>query len=207
MSATATKASPTFTVDWFYQYAPQWEALVRDYLPARDKFLEVGSFEGRSACWMIEHALSPTGSLHCIDTWKGSPEFSGYFSAEVISGCRDRFIENVRAVKGSDQKVTMIEAPSFGGLATLIASGHAGTFDLAYIDGSHIARDVLTDAVMAYRLVKPRGVIVFDDYLWSPDKHPLNRPKIAIDQFVEIFEGCVEVLLKDHQFIVRKLQQ
>ena len=40
-------------------------------------------------------------------------------------------------------------------------------FDFIYIDGSHIAKDVLTDACMAWPLLMPKGLMVFDDYMWE----------------------------------------
>lgn len=40
-------------------------------------------------------------------------------------------------------------------------------FDLVYIDGSHLRLDVLSDASMAWRLLREGGVMVFDDYEWD----------------------------------------
>ena len=37
-------------------------------------------------------------------------------------------------------------------------------FDLIYIDASHYAPDVLSDAVLAFKLLKPGGILIFDDY-------------------------------------------
>ena len=31
-----------------------------------------------------------------------------------------------------------------------------------YIDGSHAARDVISDAVLAWALLRPGGVLIFD---------------------------------------------
>lgn len=42
-----------------------------------------------------------------------------------------------------------------------------GMFDLIYIDGSHMRLDVLTDAVMAWQLLRVHGILVFDDYEWN----------------------------------------
>lgn len=40
-------------------------------------------------------------------------------------------------------------------------------FDLVYIDGSHMRVDVLVDAVLAWPLLQPGGLMVFDDYEWD----------------------------------------
>ena len=81
-------------------------------------------------------------------------------------------------------------------------------FDFIYIDGSHIAKDVLTDACMAWPLLKPKGLMVFDDYLWTPNARDiLHRPKLAIDAFVNIFAEEVEIVHVGYQLVVRKKEQ
>jgi len=78
------------------------------------------------------------------------------------------------------------------------------TFDFIYIDGSHKAKDVLTDACMAWQLLKPEGVMVFDDYLWGDPRDALHRPKIAIDAFTNIFGEELSIVYAGHQLAVRK---
>lgn len=59
---------------------------------------------------------------------------------------------------------------------------------------------MLTDAVLAYPLLRTSGIIVFDDYLWSEHKHeptqrdPLRCPKLSIDTFSNIFFRKVKAL-------------
>ena len=72
--STAVEQKLDFTMSWFHQHQAYWERLHGDIVQGHDKFLEVGSFEGMSACWMLQHSLSPAGKLWCIDTWEGSPE-------------------------------------------------------------------------------------------------------------------------------------
>ena len=50
-------------------------------------------------------------------------------------------------------------------LSNLISQGHKESFDFIYIDPSHQAPDILTDAVLAFKLLRLSGVMVFDDYL------------------------------------------
>lgn len=51
-----------FTQDWF-QWAPSvWEQLI-PHLPERKNFLEIGSFEGRSAVWTIENMMEDGGEI------------------------------------------------------------------------------------------------------------------------------------------------
>jgi len=73
-----------------------------------------------------------------------------------------------------------------------------------YVDASHAAADVLTDAVLASRLLLPEGLLIFDDYLWSHGTTPLDRPAMAIDAFLAIFERSYEVVHKDYQVFLRR---
>lgn len=55
------------------------------------------------------------------------------------------------------------------------------SFDLIYVDGNHEAEYVLEDAILAFRLLKPGGTIVFDDYGWAGE-----TAKDAIDSWARI---------------------
>lgn len=76
-------------------------------------------------------------------------------------------------------------------LAQLLVQGARGYFDLVYIDGSHEAPDVLADAVLAFRLLRTGGVMIFDDYLWAEalpgGVDPIRCPKPAIDAFLNLY--------------------
>lgn len=189
-----------YTKDWF-NWAPQvWSQLI-PHLPGRKDFLEIGSFEGRSAVWTIENMMEDGGEIVCIDTWEGGAEHT----PEDMAGTEDRFNNNIGLVTGNfvDRKVQPIKSTSVEALGSLIA--HKKQFDFIYIDGSHIAKDVLTDACMAWPMLKQKGFMVFDDYMWKPQGfETMQRPKIAIDTFVNMFENELSIVHLGYQFIVRK---
>ena len=60
-----------FTQDWF-KAAPHVWPKIKDMMPRRESFLEIGSYEGRSSVWTVEHMLDDNGSITCVDTWIGS---------------------------------------------------------------------------------------------------------------------------------------
>lgn len=62
------------------------------------------------------------------------------------------------------------------------------------------------DAMLSWRSVKPGGIILIDDYLWAPETPPTERPQMAIDFFLESFEGRFEILWKQYQVAIRKLR-
>jgi predicted O-methyltransferase YrrM len=78
------------------------------------------------------------------------------------------------------------------------------------VDASHQAADVLADAVLAFQLLKPGGVIAFDDYIWSPmrpgTENPLMLPKVAIDAFTTIYSQNLRILpnLPLYQLYIQK---
>jgi predicted O-methyltransferase YrrM len=78
------------------------------------------------------------------------------------------------------------------------------TYDFIYIDGSHVAKDVLTDACMAWPLLKPKGIMVFDDYLWGNPRDILHRPKPAVDAFCNIFAEDMDIVHVGYQLVVQK---
>lgn len=47
--------------------------------------VQVGSWEGRSAVWAIQHICVSEGSrLVCIDTWRGAPQYSADAKVNVF---------------------------------------------------------------------------------------------------------------------------
>lgn len=202
--STPVEAKPVFHVDWFAPNIPLWELLVKEHLSGRDKFLEIGSFEGRSACWMLEHALAPKGVLYCVDTWEGSPEFWS-LKPEILDRAFDRFTANVNLVRQDDQQVIALKNRSVDALAGLIDQGNAGSFDLIYVDGGHTAAEALADACMAWPLLRSGGLMIFDDYTWDLDNALLKRPKMAIDAFTSIHNDQLRTISVGHQYVVTKI--
>jgi predicted O-methyltransferase YrrM len=194
-----------FTNDWFAQAREMWARLI-PMLPERDEdgryFLEIGSFEGRSATWIAEHFMEDGDYLTCVDTWKGSEEHG----SEDMQAVEDRFDRNFALMEARyptkhfwKAKKTSVEQ-----LASELSGGWQADVDFIYIDGSHTAKDVLTDACMAWPLLKSGGIMVFDDYLWGEARDVLHRPKLAIDAFVNIFAEELAVIPSGYQFIIKK---
>ncbi|HKX33659.1 MAG TPA: class I SAM-dependent methyltransferase [Blastocatellia bacterium] len=166
-------------------------------------FLEVGSFEGLSACWLLENILTHDSCvLTAIDTF----DFAGQgvvhlqdVGLESMS-IEERFDFNLEQT-GAKHRVKKIVGYSHVILRSLPFSN----YDYIYIDGSHKAANVLEDAVLAWPLLKKGGLLTFDDYEWDHDPNPINRPKIAIDSFLAVFEAGYRLIRKDYQVTIEKL--
>ncbi|HEX5392825.1 MAG TPA: class I SAM-dependent methyltransferase [Rhodocyclaceae bacterium] len=186
-----------YTTSWFMHNRPAWVQICNLLKPRR--FLEIGSFEGQSACFVIEAmgAMQPVDVV-CIDTWQGGVEHDKSGMGEVEA----RFDRNIQlATSRSAHPVSVLKKKklSLDALAELLVAGQGGTFDLIYVDGSHQAADVLADAVLAFRLLRLGGVVIFDDYAWSRQEEGqedlLDEPKIAIDSFVNVYRRKLRILL------------
>ncbi len=200
-----------FTNNWFQITAKAvWDQLIPQVRPK--KILEIGSYEGASVCYLIDK-LAKDGELeiHCIDSWEGGIE---HISAGIsMNAIETRFRSNIGlAVERAAKPVDMHIHKGFSDfcLARLVAEDKTNYFDMIYIDGSHQAADVLYDAVVAFKLLKVDGLMVFDDYLWAETmpygKDPLRCPKPAIDAFVNInFRKLQVVSAPLSQLYVRKI--
>ncbi|MEP7085050.1 MAG: class I SAM-dependent methyltransferase [Betaproteobacteria bacterium] len=200
--AAAARPAYEFTADWFAVNVSTWDKLLPRINPRR--LLEIGSFEGNSACYMIERCASQHPiELHCIDTWEGGVEHRlDNFVAGNMGEVERRFDKNTELAKASARHpVVVVKHKNLSSVALvelLAVPGNAGSFDLIYVDGSHQAADVLLDAVLSFQLLRLGGLLIFDDYLWSMEpvgtQDPLNMPKPAIDAFLNLYQRKIRVV-------------
>jgi len=198
----AVRKEYEFTQDWFSWNIPIWETNLKLLEGGCNKVIEIGSFEGRSATWLIDNVMPADGEITCIDTWQGGAEHA----VETMSGSYDRFCRNMDMATSDKpefeydiQRKTSVEA-----LAELI-NLEVDDIDFIYIDGSHSGPDVLTDACMAFPLLRSGGFLAFDDYLWGNGADLIERPKYAVDAFVNLFAKKIKIISIGHQFWVQKI--
>ena len=172
-----------FTADWFTNNIPNFEKCMAA-LPEKRNFLEIGSYEGMSACWLLANGLEEGGYLTCIDPF--------------FNDMRPVFEKNIKEATRLNQTVSVMQMTSYLALAELI--GMKQTYDFIYIDGVHSPDGVLTDACMSWGLLKKGGIMLFDDYLWQEE-----QTKDGIDAFLCAFLGKFEPIINNYQLAVRKL--
>ena len=199
-----------FTQDWFSRSIPAWDHLLRQLKENSQslKVLEVGVFEGRSTCWLLEnHCREKDALITVIDTFAGGVEHGGL---DLIN-LRDIFERNV-SLSDSLASVEVFCGYSSQELCRLVALGRgAPGYDFISIDASHQAADVLADCVIAFQLLRSGGLMALDDYLWSLEdtasRSPLNSPKIAIDAFTNILSNKIRIVpdLPLYQLYVQKV--
>lgn len=190
-------AAPAYTRDWFGNNVPVWTRLLAP-LAGRPgvRALEIGCFEGRATCWLLDNVLTGVDArIDCVDTFEGSDE---YASMDVsMDGVRERFEANVAPWR---DRVEIHVGPSADVLRRL--DRH---YEFVYVDASHAAADVIADAVLAWPLLAAGGVMVFDDYAWDWFARPERNPRLAVDAFRACYAGHYTLLHVGYQVAVRKL--
>jgi O-methyltransferase len=132
------------------QIAPEqgaFLAMLVELVGAR-RCIEVGTFTGYSSL-AVALALPDDGSLVCCDV-----------SEEWTSVAR-RYWEDA----GVASKVDLRIGPASGTLEQLLADGGEAGYDLAFVDADKSGYDGYYEQLL--RLVRPGGLIVLDNTLWS----------------------------------------
>lgn len=183
--------------NWFLAYANVFfERHLRRYSGQPDlQFLQIGAFTGDASVWLLDNILTgPRSRLVDVDTWEGSDEaiHTTFDWADVEA------VYDARTAKCADH-LAKCKMPSRVFFAT-----KPGTYDFIYIDGDHTAKGVLEDAVKAFGLLKPGGLLAFDDYLWQSGKTDENNPGIAIDAVRSIYRAHLDLVDIGQQVWFRK---
>jgi predicted O-methyltransferase YrrM len=194
-------AGKTFATDWTSWHFPNWENWLAPFCVRPTSVLEIGSWEGRSALFFLNYM--PRAHLVCVDTFAGAQEHQAADDAAVFLPTVEKtFDANTSAFA---DRVEKIKARSADALAQLGLAKRR--FDLAYIDGSHRAADVYSDGVLAWPLVEPGGLVIFDDYELELTPDPLDNARLGIDSFLNTCKGQYRILHQGYQVAVVKLQR
>jgi predicted O-methyltransferase YrrM len=195
-----------FTHDWFTHNTVNFDdcntRLIESFNEV-NSILEIGAFEGRATCWMLDNMLSDTGTITCIDPFLGVDNPERAEPGLRYKPLEDRFNHNVAISKKSTQTVNVIPSGSYTALASLITAGCQ--YDFIYVDGDHAGEAAMTDACMAWGLLRTGGIMLFDDYFWDHVSDVLDRPKMAIDAFMNTFSRRFIVTGVGYQIAIQKI--
>ena len=176
-----------FEHDWFTVHIPVWDRLLQPLEQRAARVLELGSFEGLSACYLLWRL--PDAHVTCVDTFN-------WFDIADLEG---RFDRNVALVDPT--RVRRLTGRTSDVLPRLV--DEQATFDFIYVDASHMALDVLSDAAQAWKLLAPEGLIVFDDYGLDYED-PMLSPTRAIDAFHTVVASDAVRVDAGGQYALRK---
>jgi hypothetical protein len=159
------------------------------------KYLEIGSFEGRSASFIKE--FSNLESLMAVDTFQGSDELKNIDYKKVY----ENFKYNLNLEGGGgNENINFIKDNSDN-----FFNNNKSYYNLIYIDGSHHYEQVKKDFINSFNFLENNGYIICDDFMWFYyDKIELNPMKAILDCY-ELYKDRLSVEFVNYQIIFKKL--
>jgi len=137
--------------------------------------LDVGCSKGGLSKWMLENILThPTSSLHCIDNYHAHKDMFKDFQKNI-----QKFRYQVTLHDGYCEKI-LRDFP------------REHIFDIIFMN--YALSSVMEDAVLAYSLLKPGGIFVFQDY----------TEKQIVDAFLMVYKDTYKMLHKENQVLIQK---
>lgn len=180
-------------------HGPNWLQWLADLVGKPDvRGLELGTWRAEFGEWLLDNVLQGDGTrLIMVDTFEGSEEhkLAGLDCSLNLRQARER-------VERFGNKAIVLQSTTDKALRGVLREDH---FDFIYVDAAHDAMNVLRDAVLAFDLLKPGGVMVFDDYLWTSMEQEIDRPRMAVDAFLSCYARRVEVIGVGWQVAVKKI--
>ena len=183
--------------DWFSMRIPVFQEHLSKYKDLQCNFLEIGSYEGRSAIWMLENVLThPASTLTCIDAWS-------LFDIDKNADLYRNFLDNIE-LSGFKDKVTVYAVKSGivlrGVLRPQFSKSKRKQYDFIYIDGDHELPSPLEDAILSFPLLKVGGLLAFDDY-------SLDGIPACVDAFLICYQPYITLVHKDWQVWLEKIKE
>ncbi|OAX43563.1 glycosyltransferase family 8 protein [Rhizopogon vinicolor AM-OR11-026] len=195
----------TPTQDWFTSNILSWKSLFPLVTSSEPRILEIGSWEGRSAVFLLTTLCAQGGEIVCVD----------HFDLEQTPAGRERhrkLKDNLARTGRPSRILPQFSVPAlYKLLEEEIARGAGAGFDWVYVDGSHRADDTLLDAELAWRLAREGCIFIFDDYNWPEQPvESIHHPRRGIDAFLALHAGEYEQLStspKQYQMILKKTSE
>lgn len=168
-----------------FENISRWSGILAPLKSRALSILEVGSSGGNSATSFL--TILPNAKITCVDIWVLNNEAAFDAAVKPFAG---------RVEKIKDRSVPALDA--------MIVEGRS--FDIIYVDGSHTHDDALMDSVLCWQLLKPEGLIIWDDYVWGLGNLPVaERCKEAIDEFMAMHPDELYIIEKGYQVIARRV--
>jgi predicted O-methyltransferase YrrM len=168
-----------------------WSRLFKKYNVHPKKILEIGTFRGDSAKFLIDYF--DDAKLTCVDTWTGSPELSHVNFKDVeeeFDRFQQRYPYRVQKIKDTSNS---------------FFSHQDAKFDLIYVDGSHFADDVVVDLINSWAVLEVGGIMICDDYISWHHNRVRDNPCAAINSFLMLKKDQYRLLAVYRQIWIQKI--
>ncbi|EIM82719.1 nucleotide-diphospho-sugar transferase [Stereum hirsutum FP-91666 SS1] len=196
----------TPTEDWFSVNINSWKAIFPFVTSPSPRILEIGSWEGRSAVFLLTELCKTSGEIVCVD----------HFDLQCTEAGCERYRKLTHNLSLTRKTFRVVDDFSVPGLMLLLQDEIAqsresiGTepgFDWVHFDGTHEVDDTFLDGELAWRLARKGAIFIFDEYDW--DAEPNERryhQKRGMDAFLALHAGEYNLLSCEgqHQIILQK---
>lgn len=192
-----------FTEKWFDHMLPSWKLMFDFYLKESEinSVLEIGCYEGRASTFLLDSYLSSTVTYDVVDTFGGSEEEAGMKDTMERLKSSDFIYENFthNISFHPNIELSVYRERSQYALPELVK--HGREYDFIYIDASHMADDTFVDGYYAHRLLRPGGLIIFDDFGWKDPTRPhaSESPELGIKTFFKVYSREYDTLRVGYQ--------
>lgn len=187
-----------FSQDYFSKnIKTSMKILIRMFGNNKNNILEIGSHEGRSTTFMLQHLCNhKDSSFLSIDPYNMKDK-----TCNVYNDTKNIFLDNIKLCYNYE-KFKQINGYSSEELKKIVEENK--TFNIIYIDGSHLYDDVKSDIYYSDKLLEIDGVIIVDD-VGIKD----------IDGYVDVRKACTEfinshpnyhLILESYQWILIKIK-
>lgn len=193
-----------FTEEWFDPMIPHWEDVFNKYYD-KEKIkdvLEIGCYEGRATIFLCESILQDGVNYDIVDTFGGTLEESGMEQASKLFDQDKDFLENTFKHNISfHPQINFNIHKGYSQYVLPVLAQQGKQYDFIYIDASHRADDTFIDAYYAHKMLKPGGLIIFDDFGWKDPAlpHPVQSPELGIRMFFSMYNNLYTLIMEGYQ--------
>jgi hypothetical protein len=161
------------------------------------RFLQIGVYTGDATEWILNRFFSvPDFMLIDVDTWSSG-------DSKEMSNLDFRRIEDFYLHRTRNER-NLGRCQPYKTTSDKFFAENRKDYNFIYIDGNHEPIQILKDGLNGFECLNDKGILAFDDYLGAQEKPINDRPKIAIDLFLELLGKKVEVIVDNYQLWIRK---
>jgi predicted O-methyltransferase YrrM len=172
---------------FFKDHIELWDRALEQLKNKPNICLEIGALYGGSSVYILENLCSVEESHHYI----------------MDINTNDYIEKNIEPYK---DKVTYLLGESADSFKNFNHQGQTKEFlDFVYIDGNHLSKYVLEDAVNSFYCLKNQGIMIFDDYGggWEQPQHMIV--KTAVESFIHSYRKYLHVFYVGYQCVIQKI--
>ena len=181
------------TTDYFSINAYYWDLIINKNFK-EFSYLEIGSWEGNSALYILENFV--TKRVVCIDIWD---LYEDKYKEEHLK----RFLNFKSNLDQFNKRFSFFKSTS-----DKYFDNNDEKFDLIYIDGWHEAPQVYKDICNSWNFLNINGIIICDDYFYGDIKsnQDKNLPAYAINKFILQNKTKIKIIcVNNNQIFLKKI--